>query len=248
MKMTYSKLTALLATVTMSGTVAVAQEENDNSNDMFLPGWEKQVTLSGLHSTGNTEQKSLGLATKFVEDTGPYHQTVTSYFDFNQTNNVTDRRRYGVGYKGDYDLSERTYVSGFAGFEADSFGAFNKRFKATGAFGVRVLDDETFKWSVEAGPAVLATKVLSISDYETSIAAYGASIFAWQFNERSDVSNETKVFVGNEVIVENKTAFTVKVSEALSAQLAYDVIYNRDAPLGRKSTDTIARLGIQYDF
>ena len=50
------------------------------------------------------------------------------------------------------------------------------------------------------------------------------------------------------MVLENKTAFTVKVSEALSAQLAYDIINNRDAPLNRKSTDTIARIGIQYNF
>ena len=157
MNISYKKLNVFLATLALSTPFAIAQKAEEQSNHFFLPSWEKQVTLSGLHPTGNTEQKSLGFASKFTEDEGPYHQTVTSYFDFNQTNSVTDRRRYGFGYKGDYDLTDKTYISGFGGFEGDSFGAFNKRFKATGAFGVRVLDDETFKWSVEAGPAVLVT-------------------------------------------------------------------------------------------
>lgn len=244
----FNKTTLLSVVFAASTQVAIAQEEENQSNDLFLNGWQKQVTLSGLYTTGNTSQKSLGFSSKFVEDTGPYHQTVTSYFDYNQSNNITDRRRYGLGYKGDYDLSEKTYVSGFGGYESDSFGAFNKRFTATAAYGLRVLEDDTFKWSVEAGPAVLITRVLPISDYETSLTAYGASIFAWNVNERSDISNETKVFVGNEVVIENKTAFTVKVSDALSAQLGFDVLYNRDAPIGRKTTDTITRLGIQYDF
>ncbi|HRW29639.1 MAG TPA: DUF481 domain-containing protein [Emcibacteraceae bacterium] len=248
MKYQLAKAAILSTTLALTSQWATAQESNSNSNDLFLSGWQKQLTLSGLYSTGNTSQKSLGFASKFIEDEGPYHQTVTSYFDFNQSNNVTDRRRYGVGYKGDYDVSKTTYVSGFGGFEGDSFGAFNKRFTATGAYGVRLVEDEGVKWSVEAGPAVLFTKALPTSAYETNLTGYAASIFSWQINERSSFSNETKVYVGNEVVVENKSAFSVKMSDALSAQLAFDVLYNRDAPIGRKTTDTITRLGIQYDF
>lgn len=244
-----SLITVLVTSLQIgTGQVAFAQNGKGQSQDLFLSDWEKQVTLSGLYTTGNTAQKSLGFASKFNEDIGQYHQTITTYFDFNTSNGVTDRRRYGIGYKGDYDLTERTYVSGFGGFEGDSFGGFNKRFTGTAAYGVRVVEDDTFNWNVEAGPAVLRTKATALSNFETSIAAYASSIFAWNINERSDFSNETKVFVGNEVVIENKTAFTVKVSDALSGQLSFDVLYNRDAPIGRKTTDTIARIGIQYGF
>ena len=54
--------------------------------------------------------------------------------------------------------------------------------------------------------------------------------------------------MGSKVVIENKTDYKLKVSGALSGKLSFDVIYNRDAPIGRKNTDTITRIGVLYDF
>ncbi|WP_438992725.1 DUF481 domain-containing protein [Pseudemcibacter sp.] len=214
----------------------------------FLPGWDKEIELNALYATGNTSQRSFGAATQFSRETGPYKQTVASYFDYNNSNSVTNQRRYGVSYKNDYSVTEISYVTGFASFEGDSFGAFNKRFTVNAGYGVRAFDNETFKWNLEAGPAVLITKQEAIENYETVVAAYASSVFTWNINDRSDFENATKVFVGSQVVIENKTDYTIKVSGALSGKLSLDVLYNRDAPIDRKNTDVITRVGVLYDF
>lgn len=217
-------------------------------SNAFLPGWEKEVELTGVFTTGNTDQKSFGAATKFFRDSEPFQQTITGYFDINTSDGVTNKRRYGVALKNDYSVSDISYISGFASYESDSFGAFNKRFTLNAGYGVRVFDNDSYKWSVEAGPAMLITKPAAIEDYETDITAYASSLFSWNINERSDFENETKVFVGNKVVIENKSDYTLQISGALSSKLSFDVIYNRDAPIDRKKTDTITRIGILYDF
>ncbi len=217
-------------------------------SNAFLPGWEKEVELTGVFTTGNTDQKSFGAATKFFREADPFQQTITTYFDFNTSDGVTNKRRYGVAFKNDYSVSDISYVSGFASFEGDSFGAFNKRFTLNAGYGVRVFDNDSYKWNVEAGPAVLITKPAAVDDYETDITAYVSSLFSWNINERSDFENETKVYVGNKIVIENKSDYTLQISGALSSKLSFDVIYNRDAPIGRKKTDTITRVGILYDF
>lgn len=214
----------------------------------ILPGWDKEIELNVLYATGNASQRSFGAATKFTRETGPFQQTVASYFDYNNSNSVTNQRRYGVSYKNDYDVSEISYVTGFASFEGDSFGAFNKRFTLNGGYGVRAFDNETFKWNLEAGPAVLITKQESIEDYETIVAAYASSVFTWNINDRSDFENATKIFVGSQVVVENRTDYTIKVSGALSGKLSLDVLYNRNAPIDRRNKDVITRVGFLYDF
>jgi putative salt-induced outer membrane protein len=229
------------------GTI-FSDEGASQFSQIFLPGWEKEVGVNALYSTGNTVQKSFGFETKFTRDYERFHQTATTYFDFNTSNGVTNKRRYGLGYKSDYDLSEISYITGFAGFEGDSFGAFNKRFTLTGGYGLRVFDNDTYQWSVEAGTAILITKPASTGEYDTKITAFAGSIFAWTINDRSEFDNATKVYVGNVFVLENKSAIKVKASEALSGKLSFDIIYNRDVPLGRKKTDTITRLGVQYDF
>lgn len=173
---------------------------------------------------------------------------MATYFDYNTSNSVTNKRRYGVSFKNDYSINDISYVTGFASFEGDSFGAFNKRLTINAGYGLRVFDNDKFKWNVEGGPAMLMTKPLATGDYETDILAYASSIFAWNINDRSDFENETKVFVGSKVVIENKTDYTLKVSGALSGKLSFDVIYNRDTPLDRKTTDTITRIGVLYDF
>ncbi len=214
----------------------------------FLPGWEKEIELTGVFTTGNTDQKSFGAATKFFRDADPFQQTITTYFDFNTSNGVTNKRRYGVALKNDYSVNDISYVTGFASFEGDSFGAFNRRFTLNAGYGLRVFDNDEYKWSVEAGPAMLLTKPAAVEDYETDITAYASSLFSWNINDRSDLENETKIFVGNKVVIENKTDYTLQVSGALSGKLSFDVLYNRDAPIDRKKTDTITRVGILYDF
>lgn len=215
---------------------------------MFLPGWDKEIEVNVLYATGNTSQRSFGAATKFSRESGPFEQTVASYFDYNNSNSVTNQRRYGISYKNDYSVNDISYVTGFAGFEGDSFGAFNKRFTLNAGYGVRAFDNNTFKWNLEAGPAVLITKQDSVEDYETLILGYASSIFSWNINDRSDFENATKVFVGSQVVIENRTDYTIKVSGALSGKLSLDVLYNRDAPIDRKNTDVITRIGLLYDF
>lgn len=215
---------------------------------IFLPGWDKEVEINGLYTTGNTSQKSFGTGTKFERESGPHHQVITTYFDFNSSNSVTNKRRYGLAFKNDYSVSDISYVTGYASFEGDSFGPFNKRFTLNAGYGIKLFDNDNYKWSVEAGPALLLTKPESTLDYETDVLGYASSIFSWVINERSDLSNETKVFVGNKVIVENKTDYKVQISGALSGKLSFDVLYNRDAPIGRRTTDTVTRIGVLYDF
>ena len=185
---------------------------------LFLPGWDKEIELNGLFTTGNTKQKSFGAATKFHRESGPYEQTVATYFDYNTSNSVTNKRRYGLSFKNDYSVSDISYVTGFASFEGDSFGAFNKRLTINAGYGLRVFDNDKFKWNVEGGPAMLMTKPLATGDYETDITAYASSLFSWNINDRSDFENETKVFVGSVVVIENKTDYTLKVSGALSGK------------------------------
>ena len=237
-----------------STTIAAAEGTifSDNGakqfSESFLPGWEKEIEVNLLYSTGNTEQRSFGTGTKFVREADDYRQEVTTYFDYNNSNGVTNKRRYGVAFKNDYSINDKSYITGFASFEGDSFGAFNKRFTLNAGYGLRLLDNDKYKWNMETGPAMLLTKPVATEGYETTLAAFASNIFSWVINDRSEFSNESKVFLGNILVIENKTDYKLQISGALSGKLSFDVIYNRDEPIDRAKTDTITRIGVLYDF
>lgn len=231
----------------VDGTI-FSDEGSEFFTNIFLPGWDKEIEVNLLYSTGNTSQKSFGSGTKFERDNENYHQTVTSYFDFNTSNGITNKRRYGIAYKSDYNVSERSYITGSSSFEGDSFGAFNKRFTLNAGYGLRIMDNDSFQWSIETGPALLMTKPEITESYNTDITGFASSLFKWVINSRSELENETKTYIGNRVVIENKTDYKIKVSGALSGKISFDVLYNSDAPIDRKRTDIITRVGFLYDF
>ncbi|WP_168190194.1 DUF481 domain-containing protein [Luteithermobacter gelatinilyticus] len=211
-------------------------------------GWDGEADLNLLVSSGNTDQQSFGLGGKMTRDNGRYHSTFKGFFDFNKSSGVKDKQTWGLSYKLDYDFSQRMFLSGFLGYKNDQFGAFRERFTLSMGAGYRVFENDTYQWDVEGGPSILWTKELAGEDFDREVNAFASSNFTWMINERSDLSNESNVYFGNLLVAENKTALKVKINGALSSKFSFDILYDRDAPTDRDTTDLIARAGLLYDF
>ncbi len=211
-------------------------------------GWDGEAELNFLRSSGNTRQESLGLGGKLKRDADKFHHMITGFFDLNKNTGIKDKQRWGLSYKLDYDFSEKLYVTGFAGYENDQFGAFRERITASLGIGYPIISNDSYSWKVEGGPSVLFTKDLPGDGYSGDFNAFANSIFDWTINDRSNFTNTTVLYFGSKSVIESKTALKVKINGALSSKLSYDILYDRDAPPGRKKTDTIARAGLLYDF
>ena len=234
----------------------VADLKQEKSERAVLPrpgyfsfkGWDGEVELNFLRSSGNTSQESLGLAGKLHRDAGRYHHTIDGFFDLNKNTGVKDKQRWGLSYKLDYDFSERLYLTSFAGYENDQFGPFRERVTGSFGLGYQVINTESYGWKLEGGPSVLLTRDLPGEDYNTSYNTFASSLFDWTINERSEFTNRTIFYHGDKNIIESKTDLKVKINGSLSSKFSYDILYDQDAPLDRNKTDTVARAGLQYDF
>ncbi len=211
-------------------------------------GWKGEVELNFLRSSGNTSQESLGLGGTLKRETEQLHHTIDSFFDLNKNSGTKDKQRWGLSYKLDYDLSEQLYLVSFAGYENDQFGTFRERITTSLGIGYPVIDNDSYSWKVEGGPSLLFTRDLPGDGYNSSFNVFASSIFDWTINDRSNLTNTTVLFFGNKNIIESKTALKVKINGALSSKFSYDILYDQDAPLGRRKTDTVARAGLLYDF
>lgn len=211
-------------------------------------GWDGELELNILTTSGNTSQQSFGLAGEIKQDSGQFHQTIRAFFDLNKNTGVKDKQQWGLSYKLDYDISNKLYITSFTGYENDQFGTFRERVTASLGLGYPVIDSESFSWKIEGGPGVLFTKALAGEQYMTSLNAFASSLFTWTINKRSDFSNQTNVYFGNRSVIESQTALKVRINGSLSSKFSYDIQHDRDAPLSRKKTDTVARAGLLYDF
>lgn len=233
------------APVQTATAVAPAQETHGFFD---VAGWDGEVELNILHSTGNTRQQTFGVGGKLQREADQFNHTLASFFTLNRNSGVKDKQKWGLSYKLDYDFGKKLYVTSFAGYENDQFGAFRERITTSLGLGYPFIENDEYSWKVEAGPSILFTKEEAGEGYNSSFNAFASSIFKWTINDRSDLSNTTNFYFGNKTVLESKSALKVKINGALSSKFSYDIRHDRDAPLGRDKTDTIARAGLLYDF
>jgi len=229
-------------------TVSPAEPEEKQFGFFDFRGWHGEIELNFLRSSGNTRQESLGLGGELKRDTENFHHTIDSFFDLNKNTGITDKQRWGLSYKLDYDFSEALYLVGFTGYENDQFGTFRERITTSLGIGYPVINNDNYSWKIEAGPSILFTRDLPGNGYDSSFNTFASSIFDWTINERSDLTNTTVLYFGNKNVVESKTALKVAINGSLSSKFSYDILYDQDAPAGRQKTDTVARAGLSYDF
>tara|TARA_R110002073_G_scaffold320075_4_gene495073 strand:- start:3219 stop:4226 length:1008 start_codon:yes stop_codon:yes gene_type:complete len=213
-----------------------------------LAGWDGEVELNILHSTGNTRQQSFGLGGKLERESGKFHHTISSYFNLNKNSGVKDKQNWGTSYKLDYSFGEKVYVTSFAGYENDQFGAFRERITTSLGLGYPFIEKDDYSWKLEGGPSILFTKEENGDSYDSSFNGFASSIFKWTINERSNLNNTTSFYFGNKTVIESKSALKVKINGALSSKFSYEIRYDQDAPVDREKTDTVARVGLLYDF
>lgn len=229
------------ATLFLAAGPAKAEEEKKNT-------WAGNFDVNALFAAGNSSQTSFGLAGKASYRKNSTSHTLTGYADFNKSAGVTDRERYGAGYNIRFDFSPRIFFTLDSSFDSNKFGAFRERFSVAGGVGYRLYDSTNIGWTVEAAPSMLYTKAIEGAEYISEFSAFGRNIVDWQITKTTNVTNTTSVYFGGNTVFENKTAVSFEIFQALSSKLSYDILYTENAPAGRKSTDTIIRVGLSYGY
>jgi len=239
------KACALAAAIAFTSAPLVADDAADT--DAKSP-WSGTTDINALITSGNSSQTSFGIGGKLIYAEGPVKHTVTGFADFNRSNGLSDRERYGAAYNLAYSLSERTFFSGDASYESNKFGAFRERIAVAAGIGYHIFDDEKLKLTVEAAPSVIFSKNFEGADYESDFSAFVRTTTEFQISETTKFSNVASAYFGGRTIFENKAALQFKIIKSLSSKISFDVLYDQDAPAGRAATDTIARVGVSYGF
>ena len=210
--------------------------------------WSGTADINALFTSGNSSQTSFGIGGKLIYTEGRVKHTASGFADFNRSNGISDRERYGASYNLAYSLSERTFFTGDAAFESNKFGAFRERIAVATGVGYHVIEGDTLNFTVEAAPSVIFTKNFEGADYESDFSAFFRATTELQISETTKFSNVASAYFGGRTIFENKAALQFKILQSLSSKISFDVLYDRDAPIGRATTDTIARVGVSYGF
>jgi len=214
----------------------------------ILDLWKGQVELGGSRATGNTDSLGLYGALGLTRDGLNWRHKLNARADLQKTNGVTTTERINASWQPNYKFDARLYAYGLAQYEHDRFLGFENRYTVGGGLGYRVVAKPKMTIDLEGGPAVRHTDFTDESP-ETAIAGRASVQMKWTLSPTLQFAQDTAIYLetGNNNVV-STTSLDTRLIGALKMRLSYNIQYERDAPAGSKSLDTLSRATLVYGF
>lgn len=214
----------------------------------FFDLWGGRGQLGGFISTGNSDTRGIAAGINLERDGLQWRHKVDAIVDYQEDDGQATTERYLVGWQTDYKFSARFYVLGLVQWERDTFAGFDNRFSESIGLGYTAIDRDDLKLDFEAGPALRQIEYIDGTD-ENSLAFRGAANLLWKISPTVTFTQGATMFLeSNNSTFTGLSTFNVKLIDALSAQLSFDVRYETDPLFGLDKTDTLTRLTLAYDF
>jgi len=219
----------------------------------ILEYWKGEIELGGSRSTGNTESLGLYGALGLTREGLNWRHRLVARADVQETNGSTTTERINASWQPSYKFDPKLYAYGLAQYEHDLFAGFDTRLTAGAGLGYTALSTPKMKLELEGGPAYRHTSFIDDFDVaqkrSSTIAGRASLNFRWAPREGVTITQVAAVFVETgDTNASATTALDTRLFGPLRARLSYNVQYERDAPPGRDSLDTLSRATLIYGF
>ena len=210
--------------------------------------WKGRAELGGFFATGNSRYVGATTGVNLTREEEKWRHTLVLQGDYQETEGVATRERLLASWQPRYQLGTDGFSYGLAQYEHDPFLGYTSRYTLSGGVGYRMGGEGSLTLDLEAGPAIRLTDQ-TIGHDETMIAGRGSMNFAWKPSKRLAFTQDTAVYADSQNRTLNgTTALTTKLSGPLSARLSYNIQYESNPPDGLKTTNTLSRASLVYDF
>lgn len=214
----------------------------------FMDGWSGSGEAGAFLTSGNTSTRGVAVGVTLTKETLKWKHGLRGFVDYQRQDGITTRERFFAGYEGNYNISPNLYALLTLAYERDVFSGFNRRFAESLGLGYRVINSDSFKLAVEAGPALRQTR---FTDGVTSntFAVRGAGNLRWVISPTTEFTENATVFYDSfNTSFQSITALTAKLGGDLSARASFQFNSESNPPFGRDNTDTTSRVTLVYAF
>ena len=212
-------------------------------------GWGGDVQLGGSLNTGNTDEKSLGVAIDLSREGNRWRHYFTGAFDFTRTDGLTSKRRLRLGYEINIVLDERSYLFGTTEYVNDRFSGYDYRIIAAGGYGYRVIGEDAMTWDLEAGPGYRYSNIRDSDASDKELVGRANSRFRWKISGSTALSNDVSVLYSSKTTtIDTLTAVTMAINSHLSGRLSFETNTDTNPPPGFEKTDTQTKASLVYGF
>lgn len=205
--------------------------------------WQDEAELSYVHTSGNTEVKTLSFTNLFKYQ---FTDRLASAWKLGALYGESDGDRSAESYmtdlRADYKLAKRLYAYGQTGYSSDEFAGFDHRYYGGLGVGYKFLDGPRHFFSSELG-LNYSTEDYTDGTDNSFVEGRAYVLYEYAINETSRFSQAVEYLHdfddSDNYRVNSDTALKVQINTVLSLKVGYEVNYdNAPTPTDLERTDT----------
>lgn len=224
--------------------------------------WTGKGQAGLVASQGNTDARTANAALDLGLLDGPWQHSFHLEALYAETSGIDSAERWATLWQTNYNFTSTLYTFGALRYERDLFSGFNYQASAAAGIGYKVIDTDTVKLSVQAGPGIrrelpqmltkdaagnVIARQLGVAT-DSGILSAGIN-YSQVLTATTTLSDQLLVESGGgNTLVTNALALSVKMSTRLALSLGYNIQNNSAPPPGLKKLDSNETVNLVYSF
>ena len=232
---------AALAVAFVLPVSTMAQEEEEGP-------WSGKATAGYLATSGNTENSTLNTGFELGYKIGSWTHLATAKAINSSENEITTAEAYELGWKSEWELSDKSFLFGKLDWRKDRFGGFDTQFSQVAGYGHRLIKTDKHALNAEVGAGARQSEAQDGTEDDETIFS-GGLYYTWTFSETASFSQDLKTEVGSDnTYSESISKVTARLLGNLALVASYTIKHNSDVPAGTEKRDTYTALSLEYAF
>jgi putative salt-induced outer membrane protein len=223
--------------------------------------WTNEVELGFLLNRGNTHNSHFDSRFTNKYDIARISNTfsVSSLVDLGVDSDTREKKKtaekYSLLENVKLKFTDKDYIFGQIDGQRDKFSAFDYEVTESMGYGRKLINNDHFKWHLEAGPGgkhTRATRSDFSKTHQDELIGHAGSILSYMLSNTAELSEDITYDIGQKSQkTKSTTALKAKVFDKVSLKLSYLIEYNAKLPDTGKvqnHTDTTTALTATYMF
>lgn len=225
-----------------------AQQVGSPPAEKQVTPWSGKAALGYLATSGNTDSSSLNSGFTVAYATGRWAHSLEASAIKASENDATSAEAYAVGWKTEFNMTERDFLFARINWRKDRFSAYEQQLTESVGYGRRLIDTGVHFLNVELGAGARQADLIDGTSEEDFILRGGIH-YQWKFSETAAFTQDINSESGPEnVYTESVSALKTKLKGNLGLVASYTIKNSSVVPPGRENSDTFTALSLEYAF
>ncbi|MFK4753083.1 DUF481 domain-containing protein [Oceanobacter antarcticus] len=229
--------------------LALAAHSQASDAEKTPPFWGGAAELGSITTSGNTETSSLNgkfaLWRKGIDwDTNYRLEALTSEED-----GTVSKETYYGSVQFDRNFGEHSYLAIHADQERARFSGFTYQSTVSIGYGYRVIELDTMKLDLEAGPGYNRDKLENSGEIKDQGIARLVLKYGWKINKGTVFTQTASAEMGGDnSTYKSETGLKSQINGSLATKLTYKIKYVDQVPEENKNLDKEFGVTLVYSF